>query len=64
MNNITITDTDTGCNDTASIAFYVSLVFNVLLFGTTVASEALGASTQTDRNGILDALIKFRKSPS
>ena len=60
MNATTITETD--CDNTGAIAFYVSLAFNIFLFGTTVASEALGVSTQTNKNGLVDALIKIRKS--
>ena len=60
MNNTTSTDIFDN-EDCHQIGFYVSLGCNALLAITTIVSEAMGSNKRSDKNGILDSILKSIK---
>ena len=64
MNNTNI-DNNPDCQCCWSVSTtgtYISLGFNLVLAITTFVSEAMGTNQKSDRNGIIDAILKTSKN--
>ena len=63
MNNNNTTTIISMDDDECSnqIGYYISLGINALLGLTTIVSEVMGSNEKSDKNGILDTILKVAK---